>query len=163
MNDFKDRVNTKQILIKCTLNYTVCDFILILNLNLNKLHFFWHFESLHHWSATLIFTHHCQSQSSLVSKGLSRRSQQEQQWAAKPQPQRDDDKLTSLMWRCSSTALIYCKICMEHGKCLIPKTHLSRKPGRSGSGAGAGLWELSISEGRPRPSLKARGSNNDLE
>lgn len=42
-------------------------------------------------------------------------------------------------------------------------THLSRKAGRSGRGAGAELWELSISEDRPRPSGKERASSKELE
>lgn len=43
------------------------------------------------------------------------------------------------------------------------KTHLSRKAGLSGSGTGAELCELSISEERPRPSRKASGSSKDVE
>lgn len=51
----------------------------------------------------------------------------------------------------------------EIRRCLISATYLSRKAGRSGSGAGAEFWELSISEESPRPSRKVRGSSKELD
>lgn len=46
---------------------------------------------------------------------------------------------------------------------ILAAPYLSRKAGRSGSGAGAELGVLSISEERVRPSRKAKGSSKELD
>lgn len=46
---------------------------------------------------------------------------------------------------------------------MLAAPYLSRKAGLSGSGVGAEVWELSISEERPRPSRKVNGSSKELE
>lgn len=71
---------------------------------------------------------------------------------------------TYMLWKKYKLSREQIRFLLSNHKNLPPwKTHLSRKAGLSGSGTGAELCELSISEERPRPSRKASGSSKDVE